>query len=195
MTDTQNNAQKTQDQNQTNPQQAKTVPMHVHAQYIKDLSLENPHAPTSLLPGQAQPEMDVGINVDCRRMPDDVFQPGSREPEEDRQDPKAWVYEVVLSIEAKAKRQEQVLFMAEIHYGILVSIPRQVQENMHHAMLLIEGPRLIFPFARQILADATQHAGYPPLLLNPVDFEGMYKQRFAAEMERNEQATKTGTAR
>lgn len=147
--------------------QARTVPLTIHAQYIKDLSFENPHAPQSLLPGQAVPSMDVSVTLDAKKI-------------EDHQNPST-VYEVVLHIEAKANRGPQVVFLAHLDYAIVGSVAKDVPEKHHHPLLMVEVPKLAFPFARAVLADITSQAGYPPLLLNPVDFEGMYREQFLAQ--------------
>lgn len=150
---------------------AKAAPVQIHTQYVKDLSFENPNAPDTLRAGQAGgqagPKMDININLDVR-------------PIEDK-DIKS-LYEVVLTLSATAKRDDTTVFLAELQYGIVASL-ENVPEDQHHPVLLIEVPRMAFPFARQILADATAAGGYPPLLLNPVDFHAMYLDRFKDEIE------------
>lgn len=147
------------------------LPMMIHAQYIKDLSFENPGSPQSLRAGQAQPKMDININMDARKIEDKEIEN---------------LYEVALSLTAGAKREDdgkgQMVFMAEVVYAALVSL-NNVEQEKHHPMLLIEVPRLIFPFARQVLSDVTQQGGYPPLMLNPVDFYGMYLNQFKEAYE------------
>ncbi|NCC22779.1 MAG: protein-export chaperone SecB [Alphaproteobacteria bacterium] len=141
------------------------VPVVIHAQYVKDISFENPNAPETLRPGQGSPEMDININMDARKL----------ETEETDN-----LYEVVLSLSAKAARNEKTVFLAEIHYGSIVSLPG-VPQDTHHPVLLIEVPKTLFPFARQLLAELTQSGGYPPLLLNPVDFRALYMEQFVKE--------------
>lgn len=148
------------------------LPLIVHAQYVKDLSFENPGSPNSLRPGQDNPQMDVNINLDARAL-------------EDPQIPN--LYEVVLKLSARANRKDYTAFIAEVHYAIAVSLP-EVPQAQHHALLLIEAPKLAFPFARKVLADLTQDGGFPPLLLGPVDFFGMYMARFG---KKNEAAAKS----
>jgi preprotein translocase subunit SecB len=147
--------------------QAKGLPLVIHAQYIKDVSFENPNAPTTLMPGRAGPEMDININL------------GAREIEDDKQKD---LYEVTLMLSATAKKDELVYFIAEVQYCALASL-NGVPHNQHHPMLFIEVPKLMFPFARQILSDLSAQGGYPPLLLNPVDFHAMYVERFAKELK------------
>lgn len=146
---------------------AKAAPVVIHAQYVKDISFENPNAPHTLKSGSAGPEMDVNINLGAKEIED-----------ENAKD----VYEVTLMLSATAKKEKTTYFLAEIQYGALVSLAG-LPEKQHHPMLFIEVPRMMFPFARQILGDVTAQGGYPPLLLNPVDFQAMYMERFAKELK------------
>lgn len=147
---------------------AKDMPVTIHTQYVRDISFENPNAPESLRGGQGAPEMDVNIAMDARKLEDEQFKN---------------LYEVVLVITATAKRSENIVFIAELVYGVTVSIDEAVPEEQHHPILLIEVPRHSFPFARQVMANLTSQGGYPPLLLNPVDFQALYMQRFKDEIE------------
>ncbi|MGQ0526578.1 MAG: protein-export chaperone SecB [Alphaproteobacteria bacterium] len=159
---------------------AAALPVNVLAQYIRDVSFENPNAPDSFRAGRAAPEMDINIGMDARKIPDTELKN---------------LYEVVLNVRAEARRKagvgdgkdgaDEVLFIAEILYGITVSVGETVPENNHHPLLLIEIPRLAFPYVRQILSDLTTQGGYPPLLLNPVDFHALYMQRFGKELSEN----------
>lgn len=143
------------------------LPVNIHAQYIRDLSFENPNAPQALRGGQGAPEMDINIGMDAREIEIEGFSNG---------------YEVALNVKASAKRKDETVFIAELQYGVTVSIGDKVPEDTHHPLLFIEIPRLAFPFARQILSDLTVAGGYPPLLLNPVDFHALYMQRFGKEI-------------
>ena len=154
--------------NESTEIEAKSMPITVHGQYIKDLSFENPNAPDSLRSQQSAPEMNVNVTMDARKLED--------------QDIKN-LYEVALILSATAKRDEKTLFVAEVVYGMTVSLEDAIPEDQHHPVLLIEVPRLAFPFAREILATATSQGGYPPLLLNPVDFQSLYVERFKDEIE------------
>lgn len=146
--------------------EAAGLPVTVHAQYVRDISFENPGAPESLRPGQS-PEMNLNIGMDARKIPSEKVEN---------------LYETVLNVKAEAKRGEETVFIAEVLYGITVSIDPKVPEDNHHPLLLIEMPRLIFPYVRQILGDLTVKGGFPPLLLNPVDFVALYMQRFGKDM-------------
>ena len=92
-------------------------------------------------------------------------------------------YEVVLSIQAAATRDKKTLFMVELHYGVVCSVTESVPEQHVHPLLMIEAPKMAFPFARQIVCDAVIGGGYPPLMLNPVDFEGLYISQYKKEQE------------
>lgn len=133
--------------------------IHVLGQYIKDLSFENPNAPRSLRPSDKAPKLDVNVNVNARPQSEAEF-------------------EIELKLDAKAVRGDETLFIAEVSYAGLFQIRNVTQEHMH-PLLLIECPRLLFPFARQILADATRQGGFPPLMIDPVDFAALYRQRMA----------------
>jgi preprotein translocase subunit SecB len=145
------------------------VPLTIHAQYIKDLSFENPKAPQSLMPGQPLPAMSVNVTMDAKKL-SDLKTPNTG-------------YEVILHIESTASRDQGVVFMVELDYAVVCSIAKEVPDPHHHPLLMIEVPKLAFPFARQILADITAQAGFPPLLLNPVDFEGMYREQYLAQIK------------
>ncbi len=139
--------------------QAQQPGIHVLGQYIKDLSFENPSAPRSLRPSDKAPKLDVNVNVSARPQSESEF-------------------EIELKLEAKAVRADETLFIAEVNYAGLFQIRNVPQEHVH-PLLLIECPRLLFPFARQIIADATRQGGFPPLMIDPVDFAALYRQRIA----------------
>ncbi len=151
------------DQQSNGQEQAATtsLPMHVLAQYVKDLSFENPNAPHSLLPGQPQPQVNIGVDVQVQPMSEDV-------------------YEVVLKLHCEAKHGDAVAFLVEIAYGGLFQLPGLPQEH-HRPVLLIEAPRMLFPFARAIVAGSTQDGGYPPLMINPIDFVDLYRRQTGAQ--------------
>ena len=153
---------------QGTPLPAMDLPVTIHTQYIRDMSFENPDAPHSMRAGLDMPEMNVNIGMDARKLDDDEIKN---------------LYEVALTISATATRDEKPVFIAEIMYGVTVSIDDIVSEDQHHPLLLIEIPRFAFPFARQILATLTSQGGYPPLLLTPVDFQALYMERFKDEIE------------
>jgi preprotein translocase subunit SecB len=139
------------------PQQQPGI--HVLGQYLKDLSFENPGAPRSLRPGEKAPKLDVNVNVNARPQSQSEF-------------------EVELKLEAKAARGDETLFIVEVAYAGLFQL-RNVPHEHAQPLLLIECPRLLFPFARQIVADATRQGGFPPLMIDPVDFATLYRRRMA----------------
>ena len=149
--------------------EAQDMPVTIHAQYVRDMSFENPNAPESLRPSAEAPEMDINIGMDARKLEDDNINN---------------LFEVVLNVRAAALRKGDPVFIAELQYGATVSVGEEVPEENHHPLLLIEIPRMIFPFVRQIMSDLTVQGGYPPLLLNPVDFHALYMNRFGKEIER-----------
>lgn len=130
----------------------------VNAQYVKDLSFENPRAPASLMAGKEQPQIDVNVNVNARGL-----QPN--------------VYEVSLSIRADAKIAGEAAFITELDYGGVFTVANAPEEVLR-PVLLIECPRILFPFARRIIADVTRDGGFPPLFLNPIDFVSLYRRQF-----------------
>ena len=123
------------------------------AQYVKDMSFENPNAPRSFQVA-SQPQIEMNVNVGARKAGDDV-------------------YEVELKIEATAKGEELTSFVVELVYAGLCGL-RNLPDEALEPFLLVEAPRLIFPFARRIVADATRDGGFPPLMLEPIDFAALY---------------------
>ena len=140
------------------PKRDELPQLNVLAQYIKDLSFENPNAPQSLSPGQ-QPSINIQINVNARPLAETDF-------------------EVELKLDGKADVSGNVLFAFELTYAGVFRIQNVAKENVH-PMIMIECPRLLFPFAREIVASAVRNGGFPPLLIDPVDFVGLYRQRMS----------------
>jgi preprotein translocase subunit SecB len=140
-----------------------SVPISINAQYIKDLSFENPRAPNSLMLTKEQPKVDVDVNVNARKLQDDA-------------------YEVALTIRVDTKVAGDTAFLSELVYGGLFTI-KDVPEKALRPLLLIECPRLLFPFARRVIADVTRDGGFPPLLVNPIDFAELYRRQFTLEEE------------
>ena len=147
--------------------QASNLPVMVHAQYVKDISFENPSAPFSLKAGQDNPKLDVNINLDVKNLEDNQVKA---------------LYEVGLRISVRATRGDQIIYIAEVLYGVAASLPNVAEEH-HHPLLLVEIPKLAFQFARKVLADLIQDGGYPALLLGPVDFASMYITRFGQKQQ------------
>jgi preprotein translocase subunit SecB len=142
--------------NGTPPEGAPAPQLNVLAQYTKDLSFENPNAPSSLAPQQKPPAINIQINVGANNVAQDEF-------------------EVTLSVQGKAEHGDKLMFSFELAYAGLFRIANVPQENLP-PLIMIECPRLLFPFAREIIATAVRDGGFPPLMLDPVDFVGMFRQ-------------------
>jgi preprotein translocase subunit SecB len=130
----------------------------VIAQYVKDMSFENPNAP-AVYQWQGQPQMDVQVNIGAQGVGEDL-------------------HEVSLKLDVTAQAQEGIAFKLELLYAGLFAL-RNVPAEQLQPFLLAEAPRILFPFARRLIADATVDGGFPPLLLDPIDFGGLYMQRAA----------------
>jgi preprotein translocase subunit SecB len=128
--------------------------IRVLAQFIRDLSFENPRAPDSLQMGANAPQMDVGVEMNARARPDSLF-------------------EVDLKLTATAQRDGSTVFHCELLYGGLFQITG-VPENEMELVLMTECPRFLFPFARHIVAEMSAQGGFPPFMLDPIDFMGIY---------------------
>ena len=137
--------------------------IRVLAQFIRDLSFENPRAPDSLSVANTPPQMDVGVEMNARGRADGFF-------------------EVDLKLTTSAQRDGAALFHCELLYGGLFQIAGVPQDDME-LVLMTECPRFLFPFARRIIADVTGDGGYPPFQLDPIDFAGVYASRKASEQE------------
>lgn len=150
-------------------QEAPSGPMlSILAQYTKDQSFENPNAPASLRSGLEPPQISINIEIGRQMMEDDTV-------------------EVTLMLQADARRGDQVAFIAELEYSGLFAFQGVSVEEIQ-PLILIECPRLLFPFARQILAEMTQNGGFPPIMLEPPDFASMFREemmRRAAEAPTN----------
>jgi preprotein translocase subunit SecB len=134
----------------------------VLSQYVKDFSFENPNAP-GIYQSQINPAVDVQFNIGSQQVAEDV-------------------YEVVLKIEVKAQHEGQVAFLVDLSYAGLFGM-RNVPADAIDPFLLGEAPRLLFPFARRILADAVRDGSFPPLMLEPIDFNGLYMARMEAQAQ------------
>ena len=142
--------------------------LQVLAQYTKDQSFENPNAPESLRSGLEAPTISINIEIGRQMMEDDTV-------------------EVVLVLRADARRGDQVAFIAELEYAGLFAFANVDIETIQ-PMILIECPRMLFPFARQIMAQMTQNGGYPPIMLEPPDFAAMFREEMMRRSEAEGQA-------
>ncbi len=134
--------------------------VRIVAQFIRDLSFENPRAPESLR-GGVQPQIDLGVEMNARGRPDGLF-------------------EVDLKLTSKAEREDGPVFQIELVYGGLFQIG-PVPDDAVEKVLLIECPRFLFPYARRIISDLTSEGGFPPFMLDPIDFAQVYEARKAQE--------------
>jgi preprotein translocase subunit SecB len=133
----------------------------VLAQYVKDFSFENPGAPASLVQGGQAPNIQISVNVNARGMNENDV-------------------EVELKIEGQAGEGATTLFRVDIVYAGVFRIVG-VPQDQRAPLILIECPRLLFPFARHLISDAVRNGGFPPLLIDPIDFAALYRQRLAKE--------------
>jgi preprotein translocase subunit SecB len=133
--------------------------IRILTQFIRDLSFENPRAPESLRPTGVQPQIDIGVELNARGRPDTL-------------------YEVDIKFSATAKIEADAVFQIELLYGGLFQITG-VDEDGMEPVLLIDCPRLMFPFVRKVVADLTMEGGFPPFMLDPIDFSQIYNARRA----------------
>lgn len=166
--------------NEATAQPAQKAPpkVSIMAQYVRDMSFENVAVQEGDGRMDRKPDIQVGVNIDAKKKGDDQF-------------------EVVLKVNATAKSDSAVMFIVELEYAGVFRV-ENVPEAQVHPVLLIECPRIIFPFARRIVADVTRDGGYPPLLLDMVDFAGIYtaevrRRQAAAEAKKAEDSV-AGTA-
>jgi preprotein translocase subunit SecB len=142
-------------------------------QYVKDLSVENPKAPESFQ-WTDQPQIDVQFNIAARKINEEV-------------------HEIELKISVTNKTAQGTAYIVELSYCGLVGM-RNMSDEQKHAFTYAEAPRILFPFARRIVGDAVRDAGFAPLLLDPVDFNGLYVQQLQAQAQQAEQNAPAGEA-
>jgi preprotein translocase subunit SecB len=127
----------------------------IHLQYLKDLSLENPNPLVHLTDAQdAKPEIGINVQVNARHLTEKMF-------------------EVVLEVNADAKRGQDKMFICQVQYAALVSLNTELKEDQFRDVLLENCPEFLFPFVRNVVADSTRETGFPPLFLQPVDFKAL----------------------
>jgi len=147
--------------------QADAPAVHIGAQYVKDLSFENPGAPRVLISGVKQPQGNVRIDVRTNQVSGTTF-------------------EVVLTIKVDARSEEDSAYLVELVYGGLVETRNMTQEQAM-PLLMVEVPRFLFPFARAIIAEATRNGGFQPLMLQPIDFASLYRRQMEQLRARQQQ--------
>jgi preprotein translocase subunit SecB len=151
------------EENPSNGADSKAPRFSAVAQYVKDLSFENPNAPRSF--GPQNSNIDLQVNVTGKQVAANDF-------------------EIVLNLEGGAGQGDGVVFKFELKYAGVFRVENVPAEQVQ-SLVMIEGPRLLFPFARQVIADAVRNGGYPPLYVDPIDFHRLYLKRYA---EANPQA-------
>jgi preprotein translocase subunit SecB len=143
------------------PQAQQTnVPLAVSLQYLKDLSFESPRAPQVFVTQGPQSQVNVNVRVDGRGVGENT-------------------YEITLHLEVKANAGEEAVFLLEMDYAGIFTVTAQPPEVLGQ-LLMIEAPRMLFPFARQIVTNTIAAGGFPPLLINPIDFADLYRRQLAA---------------
>lgn len=146
-----------------------TAPLVISGQYIKDLSFEVPNAPEIFSKLKGAPDISISVDVNARRLQENTN-----------------IFEVILSFHVDSKVEQDQVFILELTYGAIVQITPAEPEHLQ-PLLLIETPRMLFPFARNLIADITRDGGFPPLMLQPIDFVTMYRQRMEALAEQSQQ--------
>jgi preprotein translocase subunit SecB len=132
----------------------------LRAQYIKDMSFENPRAPASIFSLREAPEMNVNINLAAQRLEEKVF-------------------ELAIHISARAVAEKTTVFLCDVVYAGIIEV-QSIPDDAIESAILIQGAQLLYPFARRVVADLTRDGGFPPLQLDPMDFAALYQQRAAS---------------
>ncbi len=145
-------------ENKQENQQQDERQISIIAQYVKDISFENPNAPQSLQASEMRPAINVSVDVAAKRLEENGL------------------YEVELKIGAQAKRGEEILFLSEVSYAG-VFLLKAIPDNELQPALLIYCPTILFPYVRRIVSDLTRDGGFPTLMLDPIDFGKLYIQR------------------
>ncbi len=138
----------------------------VHTQYVKDLSFENPNAPRILMDSNTQPDVEITVNVGAQLFGENQ-------------------YEVSLNLAAKATSGDTNLFLVDLTFAGLMTPEGAAPEEIN-PLIMIEGPRLLFPFARAIISDATRDGGFMPLNIQPIDFVAVYQHNLAQQAAAHE---------
>ena len=148
---------------QAQSQQPGAIPLSVNLQYLKDLSFESPRAPQVFVTQGPQSQVGVNVRVDGRAVGENT-------------------YEITLHLEVAATAGDAQVFLLEMDYAGIFTVPQLVPEVLG-PLLMIEAPRMLFPFARQIVSNTVAAGGFPPLLINPIDFADLYRRQLAAQVQ------------
>ncbi len=141
-----------------NPEQGNSPVFNIKGQYIKDLSFENPRAPQSLITNNA-PKIEVNVELKAQKLQENVF-------------------ETALCITTRAIADDNTVFLVDLAYAGIFEISGVPQEHIE-PLIMIDCPFILFPFARRVIADVTRDGGFPPLMLDPIDFNALYTQNRA----------------
>lgn len=131
--------------------------MALRAQYIKDVSFENPRAPQSVFGLDSAPKMEVSVNLGAQRLDEHVF-------------------ELVMQINARAVHEKSTIFLIDLAYAGILEI-KNIPETALEQVVFVQGAFLLFPYARRVVSDLTRDGGFPPLQIDPVDFTALYMQQ------------------
>ncbi len=149
---------------QTTPNDGKPS-LLLRAQYVKDLSFENPRAPASLFNLREAPAMDIGLNLSANKLEGDVV-------------------ELAMQISVRATSEKSTVFLVDVVYAGLLEL-KNIPADQQEQAVFIAGAQLIYPFARRVISDVTRDGGFPALQLEPIDFAGMYAERRVNKTEAN----------
>jgi preprotein translocase subunit SecB len=141
--------------------QGNVSPIVINAQYIKDLSFENPHPLQNFQPNDKAPEYNVNLELNVQQVADHS-------------------YEVAMSLKVDAAREKSTLYIAELDYAGIFTL-NNIPDNALHPVLMIQCPQYLFPYARSIISQMTVDGGFPPFLINPIDFAALYQQKMAEQ--------------
>ncbi len=129
----------------------------INGQYTKDLSFESPNSPASLLPKPTPPKIDIALNLEVNELEKDI-------------------YEVSIEVTVKANQEETTMFILELAYCGVFTV-KNFEGEQKDMILLIHCPTILFPYARRIISDVTRDGGFQPLMIDPIDFSALYRQR------------------
>lgn len=135
--------------------QGSQYPFYIHDQYVKDVSFENPNYLVKYSETEKQPEISVNVETQVAKLNDDN-------------------YEVSMKITTKSMIEDKSVFVLELTYAGLVSVAKDLKPDVLEPVLLVHCPFLMFPFAREVVANITRSGGYPPLMIEPIDFASLY---------------------
>jgi len=141
----------------TQPAPSTKPALFLRAQYIKDMSFENPRAPASLFSLREAPQMEVSVNLGAQRLDEHV-------------------YEVAIQIGVRALSEKTTVFLTDVVYAGVIEL-QNIADELVEQTLFIQGAQLIYPFARRVVADITRDGGFPPVALEPLDFTAMYAEQ------------------